>query len=183
MAFDWKSFMEGRLQDREIRKYMDGSVVQQAYGGMRFRDINGLAGSIGTTPEKITSFDTALPVNSPPVGISFDQSTSEVVIGDDQGGVYLVIFFVDFQGEQGEVYTIQARVDAGGGPVDVGDPLLIRVSNAAGGLASIERTSLFRPNGGWRVSLWASADAANTTFNLFVVGFEVVRISPQLPDQ
>lgn len=181
MALPWKSFMEGRLQDREIRSYMDNVVVQSAYGGMRYVNENPPAATIGLTPEKITLFDSGFPIDGTPLGMSFDQATSEVVIDPGQGGAYSVIFNLNFEGEQGEVYTIRPYVDSGSGPQPGENPLFARVSQADP-YAELERSAIFQVNGGWRVSVWVNADKASTAMRIFVVNLQIFRIGPQMPD-
>lgn len=181
MALPWKNLMTARVQDREIKKFMDGSLIQAAYGGMVYRNATPPANNIGTTPEKITLYDDVVPAGGPLVNVSFDQATSELVVADGQGGAYAVVFGLDFIGEQGQTYTAQGYIDSGSGPQPAGPPLFIRVSGADP-VAETEQVTMFQVNGGWRVSTWINGSAANATFEPFLVTFQMFRISPQMAD-
>lgn len=181
MPFPWKSYMDRREQDREIRKFMDGFVVQAAYGGMRYRNDTPPAATIGTTPEKITLYNEEMPIGGAPLNVSFDQANSEIIPAANQGGVYKFTYFISFQGVQNRNYTIAAYIDSGSGPVQAGDPILIRVSSQDP-FAEIQLSTMAMINGDWRISMWANADTAGSTFNVYGTSAFLVRIGPQLPD-
>jgi len=164
---------------------LDNPKVAAAYGGMRFRTTgpdNPVPGTVGTTPEKITLYDEEMPLFGDPVNLSFDAATDEVVVDQDQGGVYEVSLFLNFVGEQGEVYTVAIYLDSGSGPTPIGSEIYVRVSNQDN-TAEIQLSTIARINGDSRWSVWINADKANTTFNVFGTSLYFTRVSPILEDQ
>ena len=177
MALPWKSYMEGRVQDREIRKFMDGLTVP-AYGGMWFRNQNPPGGTIGTTPEKQTVFDTSLPFNDSPLGVVFDQANSEII--PSSGGVYHFNVYADLDGTTGQIYTYTVYADLGSGPEPgFSFPVL---TPGADPFASKNRDFFVRVNSGWKFSLWVNADAAGVTYKPYELVLKMHRIGPELPD-
>jgi hypothetical protein len=152
-------------------------AVAAAYGGMRYRTETPVPDTIGLTPEKITLFDEQLPLFGDPLYVTFDAINDEVLIEDEQGGIYEVTFFVDFIGEQGEEYTFAIYLD--GAPI--GNDVVARVSQADPE-ESLQLDTIARINGGGSWSVWVNADKAATTFNVRGVSLYFKRISVRLDD-
>lgn len=163
-----------------IESEAQSRFVEAAYGGMRFQSPEAVLSTIGTTPTKITLYNEQMPLFGPPLHMAFDQANSEVVIETGQGGVYEVSLFLNFQGEQGEVYTVEVRLDTGSGPQPVGNPILVRVSQADP-YAELQLSTIGRIGGGGRWSVWVYADKNNTDFNVFGTSLYFIRISGREP--
>lgn len=148
-----------------------------AYGGMRFNTGSStpLPGTVDIAPRKITDYDEELPLGGDPLNMSFDQPNSDVVVGDDQGGIYSGSLFINFEGEQGELYTINVYIN--GAPA--GLPLYERVSQADN-VVSTQQSSILKLNGNDRWSVWVNADKDNTDFNLFGTSLFFYRVSERL---
>lgn len=198
MPFPWQSFMGGREQDREIRKFLDqlegratvlesrataleATRVSQAYGGMRYRNDSPPSGTLDTTPVKIVLYDHSMPINGTPVNVSFDQPNSEVVVSPGHGGVYEITYFLSFQGVQTRNYTINVYLDSGTGAQPAGDPITVRVSSQDP-FAEVQLSTIAKLDGGWRLSIWANSDTNGSTFEVFGTSLYIVRKSIELPD-
>ena len=170
--------MDRREQDREIRKFMDQQVMAAAYGGMRFRTDTPVNTPLGTAPEKVTLYDTAMPRNGDPLGITFDQAASEIVIDQGQGGIYEAAVYFNFTGQGGGVdYFVTLYLDG----IAAGDPVDFKVPGG-GNTLSLQLSTQARLSGGQRWSVWINAEAAGSRFEVLQCSLFLNRISGILPD-
>lgn len=152
-------------------------AVDAAYGGMRYRTDTPVADTVGLTPEKITLYDEELPRFGDPLFVSFNATDDEVDIEDQQGGVYEVTFFINFIGEQGEIYTFAVYLDG----VPIGNDIKVRVSQAdPNGEIQLDTIAQINGNSSW--SVWVNADKDNTTFDVIGTSLYFKRIGTRLDD-
>lgn len=93
-GYPWKSYMQGRLQDREIRKFVDFGVTNlsfSAFGGLGMNAPPSSLYTLGAGWTKFTDFDKS--VFSAPRGVTVDIPNSSLSI-EAQATYIAVIYFI-----------------------------------------------------------------------------------------
>lgn len=122
MPFPWKSYMEGRAQDREIRKFLDFGADNfpiAAYGGLRQVATTSGIYSLDDTFQKYTDFDTS--AFTAPRGTTVDVANSRIAV--DLQGIYIFSISLTFshdESNQGRTTYIRLynETDEIAGPVN-----------------------------------------------------------------
>ena len=154
-------------------------TIRAAYGGMRYRSESPPTLPLTSEFSKISLFDTVMPVAGRPLLIEFDASGAELVLAEDQEGVYRATTFMKFQGSQNEIYTFNVHVDEG--EFDGPQPTELEariVTPSFDSFYEFNRSVLFQCGGPWRFSLWAKCTG---NFNLipYSINFDLERVGPR----
>jgi hypothetical protein len=143
-------------------------VSQSVYGSLKFdNDTTADVQAVDTTPVAITGFDTDGPSN----GVTPANSTDDITVGANSGGVYKVFFHTSFEGTNAQTYTARLRDDN----VEVyGCGANRKLSNTDVGnmgfscLATIAAGSV--------MEVFIESDSASDTFDAYFLQFSLVRI-------
>lgn len=181
------SFVEERWDSdpREHRHKLAGATNDQenrllaiesfsAYGGMQYSTDAAPVKDVGPTWEQIVLYDTATPINTPPVGVTFLSATSELQI--DTPGVFRITFLIDAEAEQGGTYVFALRVDSGAGPIQVGPPFYDQVHRKANYML-LQVSEEYRFAAGDKISVWVMANTPNRTFEAYTLEVSAMRIA------
>lgn len=151
--------------------------VSAAYGGMRYGNESPPASTLGTDYEQITLFNRGLPLLGDSRLVRFDLDNQSTMLDKNEDGVFSTNIFINFEGQQSTTYTITVFLDRqdGNGPQPTEASISPRLSQGDS-FEIAQRSVMLQLEGGWSFSLWAKADKAAVTFNIFAVSFQLIRI-------
>lgn len=180
MGFPWKSYMNGRLQDREIQKFMDflaENSVYAAYGGMTTETAPTGLYDLDLTWTKYTDFD-GLTVNTPK-DVEIDLANNRLRVLAP--AVYLVTVRFVFSHDEfnaGREFSYRLFDESTGTP---GKTIAVGVgrNNAVTNISASAQAEILTP-GGWISIELGNGDDISGTFSDFE--FSVSAISNYIGD-